>query len=110
MRRALAQSLNVATVKIAEMVGYDRVANLWNKKMGMGATAQVQPYPALALGSFEVTPLEIATAYNVLANGGLKVEPVTVLSVTDDKDRRSRSTSRRRRAWRGPSPPTSSPP
>ena len=87
MRRALAQSLNVATVKIAEMVGYDRVANLWNKKMGMGATAQVQPYPALALGSFEATPLEIATAYNVLANGGLKVEPVTVLSVTDDKDR-----------------------
>jgi penicillin-binding protein 1B len=87
VRRALAQSLNVATVKIAEMVGYDRVATLWNKKMGMGATAEVQPYPALALGSFEVTPLEIATAYNVLANGGLKIDPVTVLSVTDDKDR-----------------------
>jgi penicillin-binding protein 1B len=87
VRRALAQSLNVATVKIAEMVGYERVAELWNKKMGMGASAQVQPYPALALGSFEVTPLDVATSYNVLANGGLKVEPVTVLSVTDDKDR-----------------------
>lgn len=87
LRRALAQSLNVATVKVAEMVGYDRVASLWNKKMGLGSTAAVKAYPALALGSFEATPLEIATAYNVLANGGLKVEPVTVLSVTDDKDR-----------------------
>jgi penicillin-binding protein 1B len=87
LRRALSQSLNVATVKVAEMVGFERVANLWNKKMGMGTTAAVKAYPALALGSFEATPLEIATAYNVLANGGLKVEPVTVLSVTDDKDR-----------------------
>jgi penicillin-binding protein 1B len=86
VRRALAQSLNVATVKIAEMVGFDRVADLWNKKMGMGGTAPVHPYPALALGSFEVTPLEIATAYNVLANGGLKIEPVTVMSVVDDKE------------------------
>ncbi len=88
LRRALAQSLNVATVKVAEMVGYERVASLWNKKMGMGGTAEVKAYPALALGSFEATPLEIATAYNVLANGGLKIEPVTVLSVTDDKERR----------------------
>jgi penicillin-binding protein 1B len=84
LRRALAQSLNVATVKVAEMVGFERVATLWNKNMGMGGTAAVKAYPALALGSFEATPLEIATAYNVLANGGLKVEPVTVLSVTED--------------------------
>ena len=66
LRRALAHSLNVATVKVAEMVGYDRVADLWNKKMGM--PGKVQPYPAIALGSFEATPLEMATAYNVLAN------------------------------------------
>jgi penicillin-binding protein 1B len=83
LRQALAHSLNVATVKVAEMVGYDRVAELWNKKLGMGDS--VKPYPALALGSFEATPLQMATAYNVLANGGLKVEPVTVLSVVDEK-------------------------
>jgi penicillin-binding protein 1B len=83
LRTALANSLNVATVKVAEMVGYDRIADLWTKKLGMGGN--VKPYPALALGSFEATPLEMATAYNVLANGGLKVEPVTVLKVTDDK-------------------------
>ena len=82
LRNALAQSLNVATVKVAEMVGYDRVANLWNKRLGMGDNTK--PYPALALGSFEATPLQIATAYNVLANYGLKVPPVTVLSVADE--------------------------
>jgi penicillin-binding protein 1B len=83
LRTALAHSLNVATVKVAEMVGYDRVANLWSKKLGIGAP--IQPYPAMALGAFEATPYEMATAYNVLANGGLKIEPVTVLSVTEEK-------------------------
>ncbi|MGE5126131.1 MAG: penicillin-binding protein 1A [Betaproteobacteria bacterium] len=85
LRRALALSMNVATVKVAEMVGYDKVAALWSKKLGMGG--QIQPYPALALGSFEATPYELATAYNVLANGGLKVEPVTIMRVADEKQR-----------------------
>ena len=84
LRTALGLSLNVATVKVAEMVGYDRVADLWSRKLGMGDN--VKPYPALALGSFEATPLQMATAYNVLANGGLKVEPVTVLRIMDDRD------------------------
>ena len=84
LRTALAKSLNVATVKVAEMVGYDKVANLWSHKLGIGAP--IQPYPAVALGSFEATPFEMATAYNVIANGGLKVEPVTILRVTDLKD------------------------
>ena len=85
LRRALAMSMNVATVKVAEMVGYDKVAALWSKKLGIGAP--IQPYPALALGSFEATPYEMATAYNVLANEGLKIEPVTMLRVSDDKGR-----------------------
>jgi penicillin-binding protein 1B len=83
LRTALAHSLNVATVKVAEMVGYDRVANLWSKQLKIGAP--IKPYPAMALGSFEATPYEMATAYNVLANGGLKIEPLTVLSVADEK-------------------------
>lgn len=85
LRRALAHSLNVATVKVAEMVGFDKVSDLWSKKLGM--TSAVAAYPAVALGAFEATPLDMATAYNVLANGGLKVDPLTVLSVTDDKGR-----------------------
>ncbi len=83
LRRALAHSLNVATVKVAEMIGFDRVADLWSKRLGM--SANVKGYPAVALGSFEATPIELATAYNVLANGGLKVEPVTVLRVLDER-------------------------
>lgn len=85
LRRALALSLNNATVKVAEMVGYDKVAALWSKKLGIGAP--IQPYPAVSLGAFEATPFEMATAYNVLANGGLKVEPVTILRVADERDR-----------------------
>ncbi len=84
LRKALANSLNNATVKVAEMVGYERVADLWTKKLGMGLN--VKGYPAVSLGAFEATPLEMATAYTVLANEGLKVEPVTVLRVTDEKD------------------------
>ena len=84
LRRALTRSLNVATVKVAEMVGYDKVAQVWSEKLAIGAP--VHPYPAVALGAFEATPYEMATAYNVLANGGLKVEPVTVLRVADEKD------------------------
>ena len=59
LRHALAMSMNVATVKVAEMVGYDKVADLWSKKLGIGAP--IQPYPAIALGSFEATPYEMAT-------------------------------------------------
>ena len=44
LRHALAMSMNVATVKVAEMIGYDKVAGLWSKKLGIGAP--IQPYPA----------------------------------------------------------------
>jgi penicillin-binding protein 1B len=83
LRKALAHSLNVATVKVAEMVGYDRVVELWANKLGI--EPRIQPYPALALGAFEATPYQMAAAFNVLANGGLKIEPVTVLRVADEK-------------------------
>ncbi len=45
LRRALAMSMNVATVKVAEMVGYDRVAQIWSKKLGIGAPIQAVPRP-----------------------------------------------------------------
>jgi penicillin-binding protein 1B len=83
LRTALAHSLNNATVKVAEMVGFERIADLWNRRFGM--PSRVQPYPAVALGSFEATPLEMAAAYNILANMGLKVPPVSVLKVEDEK-------------------------
>ena len=66
-RRALAQSRNLATIHVAEAAGYDHVADLW-KKLGVGTTPR--PYPSIALGVFEATPFEIATAYTLFPNGG----------------------------------------
>jgi penicillin-binding protein 1B len=86
LRRALSKSLNVATVKVAEMVGFDKVADMWKRRLGIDEN--VKPYPAVALGAFEATPLQMATAYNILANGGLKVPPIAVLKVTDQKGNR----------------------
>jgi penicillin-binding protein 1B len=66
-RRALARSRNLATIKVAEATGYDRVAALW-RKLGVGTVPKA--YPSIALGVFEATPLEIATAYTLFPNGG----------------------------------------
>ena len=68
LRRALALSRNIATIKVAEQIGFDRVATLW-KKTGIGRTAP-QGYPSIALGVFELTPMEVAMAYSTFANGG----------------------------------------
>ncbi|MGE5199281.1 MAG: PBP1A family penicillin-binding protein, partial [Rhodospirillaceae bacterium] len=67
LRRALAMSRNVATVRVAELAGFDRVAGLWKR---FGSSTVPKPYPSIALGVFEATPLEVATAYTIFPNGG----------------------------------------
>src|SRR3954470_10364256 len=67
-RRALAHSRNLGTIHVAQAAGYDRVAAFW-KKLGVGASPK--PYPSIALGVFEATPYEIATAYTLFPNGGM---------------------------------------
>jgi penicillin-binding protein 1B len=67
LRRALAMSRNIATIKVAETTGYGEVAGLW-RKVGTGTSPR--PYPAIALGVFEATPFEIASAYTIFPNGG----------------------------------------
>jgi penicillin-binding protein 1B len=67
LRRALALSRNIATIKVAEAAGYDEVAALWRR---VGAGTPPRPYPSIALGVFEATPFEIAGAYTVFPNGG----------------------------------------
>jgi penicillin-binding protein 1B len=79
-RRALSLSLNVATARVGEAVGFERVSDLWHS---LGMKGRIDPYPSLVLGSFEVTPLELATAYAVLANGGRRVEARLFTSVED---------------------------
>ncbi len=74
---ALYRSLNNATIELAEMVGYDNVANL---AQAAGITS-VQPTPAMAIGSYDATPLQMAGAYTVFANGGVKIDPWMLASV-----------------------------
>jgi penicillin-binding protein 1B len=76
LRRALALSRNIAAVKVAESAGYDRVAALWRR---VGAGTPPRPYPAIALGVFEATPLEIASAYMMFPNGGV-IRPLKTIS------------------------------
>lgn len=67
LRRALALSRNIATIKVAESTGFDHVAALW-RKFGIGTPPK--GYPSISLGVFEASPFEIATAYTVFPNGG----------------------------------------
>src|SRR6185436_7988190 len=67
LRRALALSRNIATIKVAESIGFENVAALW-KKFGIGTPPK--GYPSISLGVFEATPFEIATAYTIFPNGG----------------------------------------
>lgn len=73
LRRALAMSRNIVAIKVAEATGYDQVADFWSR-IGVGTPAK--PYPSIALGVFEATPFDIATAYTLFANGGW-VRPLT---------------------------------
>ena len=76
LRRALALSRNIATIKVAETTGYSEVAALW-RRVGTGTAPR--PYPAIALGVFEATPMEIASAYTLFANGGT-IKPLHAIS------------------------------
>ncbi len=80
LRQALAHSLNVATVKVGQEVGFDNVVAL---ARAAGINENIRPTPALALGAYQVTPLEIAEAYTIFANNGVRVQPIFVNSVSD---------------------------
>ncbi len=82
LRFALAHSLNVPAVKVAEMVGYDRVARI-ARLAGLGAN--IAPTPSIALGSYEVTPLDLAGAYTVLVNYGVRLKPRLIRAILNQK-------------------------
>jgi penicillin-binding protein 1B len=80
VRQALMHSMNVATVSLAEMVGYGKVRAL---AVQAGINKDIGSTPALALGAYVATPLEIAGAYTIFSNGGQYVAPRCILSVND---------------------------
>jgi penicillin-binding protein 1B len=79
-REALTYSLNVATVKVAELVGYTRVTDMAHQ---FGLDPSIQPTPSVALGAYEMTPLEVATGYTILANEGVRTEPMFIRNVVN---------------------------
>ncbi len=76
---ALMESLNSATSRLANAVGLDQVRAM-AEKLGFG---ELPPYPSVVLGGIEVSPMQVAQAYAILANGGLRVQPFAVSEVVD---------------------------
>src|SRR6202022_2796615 len=79
-RDALTYSLNVATVKVAEMIGYTRVTDMAHQ---FGLDPSIRPTPSVALGPYEMPPLEVAGGYTILANEGVRAEPTYIRDVVD---------------------------
>src|SRR5207249_8301617 len=83
VRRALEQSLNAATVRIALEIGLPAVIDTAHQ---LGLTAELAPVPAVVLGAFEVTPLELARAYAPFANGGTRLGMLSTIRTVVDAD------------------------
>ena len=75
--QALAHSLNIATIGLAERIGYENVAAL-AKSAGI---TSVRATPSMAIGTYSATPIDMAGAYTVFANGGVHEQPWLLASV-----------------------------
>jgi penicillin-binding protein 1A len=75
LRYALAKSINIPAIKVADRIGQTTVIHYARR---MGISSPLMPYRSLALGSFEVTLLELAAAVGVLPAKGIKTEPIAI--------------------------------
>jgi penicillin-binding protein 1A len=75
---ALAHSVNTVTANLAQEVGLDAVVEAARR---CGITSKLEANASLALGTSEVTPLELTSAYGAIASGGIKVTPYMVTEV-----------------------------
>lgn len=80
IREALERSINIPTARLATEIGAKKIAAI-AKHMGIQSPLPI--VPSLALGSASITPLEMATVYSVLANNGLKANPISIKDVMD---------------------------
>ncbi len=78
LRRAFADSINTVAVKLTEYVGRDRVIGVARL---LGVTSSLRPTPSLALGSFEVTLLELTGAYAAIAADVKRIEPYGIREI-----------------------------
>src|SRR4029077_16638386 len=78
VRDAMIHSLNVATIKVAEMIGYRRVVEL-SRQVGLGNN--IMATPAVALGAYEMTPVDVAAGYTAFATNGTRADPLYIRNV-----------------------------
>ena len=78
MRKATELSVNTYFVQLIQLVGPDKVVEMAHR---MGITSPLEPYASLALGTFGVSPYEMASAYGTLANNGIACKPFTIRRV-----------------------------
>lgn len=83
MRRGLAKSKNMISIRILETVGAQNAQD-WATRFGFDADKH-PAYLTMALGAGSVTPMQMASAYSVFANGGYRVNPWLISRVTDQK-------------------------
>jgi penicillin-binding protein 1A len=77
---ALIRSANATSVQIVQQIGPERVIDTARR---LGITSPLLPVPSIALGSNEVTMLDLVTAYGTIANSGLRVEPTFITRIVD---------------------------
>ncbi|NUM62820.1 MAG: PBP1A family penicillin-binding protein [Ignavibacteriaceae bacterium] len=82
MRYSLALSLNVVTgrMTISDIAPPKQVVQIAKR---MGIESKIDPYPAIALGTSEVTPLEMTSAFGTFVNEGIHVQPISIIKVED---------------------------
>jgi penicillin-binding protein 1B len=80
VRRALELSLNAATARLAHRIGIEPIRDLARR---MGIRSDLPPYPSMVLGALEVSPFEIAQAYSVIADQGLRATARATKKVVD---------------------------
>ncbi|MHB1112282.1 MAG: penicillin-binding protein 1A [Acidovorax defluvii] len=85
MRTGLAKSKNMVSIRILQAVG-PKTAQEWVTRFGFEAEKH-PAYLTMALGAGSVTPLQMASAFSVFANGGYRVNPWLITRVTDHKGR-----------------------
>ncbi|HWK82214.1 MAG TPA: penicillin-binding protein 1A [Caldimonas sp.] len=83
LRRGLAKSKNMISIRILKSIG-PAYAQQWITRFGFDAEKH-PAYLTMALGAGSVTPLQMASAYSVFANGGYRVNPILINRITDSK-------------------------
>jgi 1A family penicillin-binding protein len=84
MRDAIARSSNIVAIKTHMDIGQDKTVVMAKK---LGIESELLPVPSLPLGTSNVTPLEMTTAYATFANQGVRVKPLFINRITDSRGR-----------------------